>query len=212
MPNPNPKGDRYYGRTAEIYNRKRRRQGWWHIEHEQMAELLDQLPRDLAVVDIPFGTGRFVPLYRERNYSISGVEISQDMIDAAAADLGDAFDGIDARAASAFDVPFDDAQFDLLVSTRFLSNIITFKDAKVALSEFARIVKIGGHGIIQLGHNTGETRMPDENETMDTCMAIEDVDAMLRAAGFEPKERRKVLDGPAENGEMHHILCERIAI
>lgn len=211
MPNPKPKGDRYYGRTAEIYNRKRQRQGWWHVEHEQMAELLDTLPRGLSVVDVPFGTGRFVPLYRARDYQIAGAEISADMIAAAKAELGAAFDGIDARVSSALDIPFADGQFDLLVSTRFLSNIIVFSDAKKALAEFARIVRADGHAIIQLGHNTGTTRMPAENETMDACMSIEDVDTMLRSVGFEPVERRKVLDGPAENGEMHHILCTRLA-
>lgn len=206
--NPKPKGDKYYDRTAEIYNQKRQRQAWWHVEHKEMAELLDRLPRGLSVVDIPFGTGRFVPLYLERDYKIAGLEISDHMLAAARKDLGEeAYAKCDARVGSALEAPFADGEFDLIVSTRFLSNIIVFSEARKALSEFARITR--RYGIIQLGHNIGETRTPDEDETMDTCMSIDAVDQLLAENGFRVVERRLVLEGPAEGGEMHHILCEK---
>lgn len=206
--NPKPKGDKYYGRTAEIYNKKRSRQKWWHVEHEEMRSLLAGLPEGLSVVDIPFGTGRFVPLYLERGFTISGLEISDHMVRAAEKDLGDDFRHCDVKIGSATDIPFADGAFDLVVSTRFLSNIILFPDARKALSEFARITR--KYGIIQLGHNVGDTRTPDEDETMDTCMSKEAVDALLLANDLRVIERRLVLEGPAEGGEMHHILCEKI--
>ena len=206
--NPKPKGDRYYDRTAAIYNRKREKQSWWHVEHQQMRELLAKLPTGLRVVDIPFGTGRFVPLYLEREFKITGLEISPDMVAAAAVALGDDFAACDAKIGSAMETPFKDGEFDLVVSTRFLSNIVTYIDARRALAEFARITS--RYGIIQLGHRTEDTRIPRRRETMDTCMSRDDVDAMLRANGLEPIERRLVLETPETGGEMHHILCEVI--
>ena len=205
---PKPKGDKYYGRVAEIYNKKRDRQKWWHVEHEEMRQLLEKLPKKLSVVDIPFGTGRFVPLYHDRNYKIAGVEISPHMIEAAKKDLGKQFDGCDVRVGTSTDVPFDDGAFDLVVSTRFLSNIITYADARKTLAEFSRITK--KYGIIQLGHNVLETADPAMDQTMDTIMSEEAVDALLREFDFKVIERRLVLEGPAEGGQMHHILCEKI--
>ncbi|MCL3883898.1 hypothetical protein [Marivita sp. GX14005] len=62
------KGDRYYGGTAAKYDQVRQKQAWWHIEQEALGSLLDTLPKGLSVVDIPFGTGRFVPHYLERGF------------------------------------------------------------------------------------------------------------------------------------------------
>ncbi len=205
---PKPKGDRYYGKTAAIYNRKRQKQAWWHVEHEEMRQLLARLPEGLSVVDIPFGTGRFVPLYRDRGYDIAGLEISEHMVDAARADLGDQLDGADIRIGSAMNIPFDDESFDMIVSTRFLSNIITYADARRSLAEFARVTR--RFGILQLGHNTQGDATPKPNQTMDTIMSRDAVDDLLLEHGFVPVERRLVLEGPAEGGEMHHILCEKL--
>lgn len=204
---PKPKGDKYYGRVAEIYNQKRQRQKWWHVEHEEMRSLLATLPKGLSVVDIPFGTGRFVPLYHDRGHKISGLEISGHMVAAAQKDLGEQFKGCDVRIGSALDLPFEDDSFDLIVSTRFLSNIITYGEASKALKEFSRVTR--KYGIIQLGHNIGKTSKPALDQTMDTIMSKSAVDRMLREFGFKVMERRLVLQGPAEGGEMHHILCQK---
>ncbi|MEO0567844.1 MAG: class I SAM-dependent methyltransferase [Pseudomonadota bacterium] len=204
---PKPKGDKYYGRVAEIYNKKRSKQKWWHVEHEEMRSLLSTLPEGLSVVDIPFGTGRFVPLYTDRGFKVSGLEISGHMVAAARKDLGNQFADCDVRIGSAMDVPFDSESFDLVVSTRFLSNIVTYADARKALYEFNRISR--RYGILQLGHNIGETVQPDPNQTMDTIMSKKAVDDLLGEFGFKILERRLVLEGPAEGGQMHHILCEK---
>ena len=78
-----PKGDRYYKEIASKYEEKRKKQAWWHVEQDQMAQLLDQLPDGMSVVDIPFGTGRFVPMYRKKGFEIAGLDASEDMISTA---------------------------------------------------------------------------------------------------------------------------------
>jgi len=90
-----PKGDTYYKDIASNYEKKRKKQAWWHVEQEQMAQLLDQLPDGMSVVDIPFGTGRFVPMYRKKGFKIAGLDASEDMISTAQKILGSDFDVFD---------------------------------------------------------------------------------------------------------------------
>jgi ubiquinone/menaquinone biosynthesis C-methylase UbiE len=204
-----PKGDRYYGRAARAYNAKREKQDWWHVEHEEMRDLLAGLPKNLNVVDIPFGTGRFAPLYKECGHKISGLDISDHMITAAKRALGDDFEACRTEVGSALSTPFHGQEFDLLVSTRFLSHIISYKDARAALTEFARITKT--YAIIQLGQTTAAPRTPAEDEAMACFMAPEAVDDLLRTHGFEPVERRLVVANPETSNEIFHILCGRTA-
>ena len=103
-----PKGDRYYNKTAKKYERKRLKQSWWHVEQEEMQSLLSDLPDGLKVVDIPFGTGRFVPYYKEKDFKISGLDASGDMISTAKEILGDDFKGVDARVGDAAALPFNE--------------------------------------------------------------------------------------------------------
>ena len=159
-----PKGDTYYKEIASKYEEKRKKQAWWYVEQDQMAQLLDQLPDGMSVVDIPFGTGRFVPMYRKKGFEIAGLDASEDMISTAQKILGSDFDGIDARVGDAAALPFKDKEFDLLVSTRFLRDIVVFSVAKDILREFARITK--KYAIIQLGHNRTTGFTPHENSPM----------------------------------------------
>lgn len=202
-----PKGDHYYGRAARAYNAKREKQDWWHVEHEEMRDLLAALPKDMNVVDIPFGTGRFAPLYKERGHKINGLDISDHMINAAKRALGDDFDDCRTEIGTALEAPFKDNEFDLLVSTRFLSHIVSYKDARAALTEFARITKT--HAIIQLGYTTAEPRIPAEEEAMACFMSRDSIDNLLRTHGFEPLERRLVVANPETSNEIYHILCRR---
>ena len=94
-----------------------------------MSQHLDQLPDGMSIVDIPFGTGRFVPMYRKKGLNIAGLDASEDMISTAQKILGSDFDGIDARVGDAASLPFKDNEFDLLVSTRFLRDIVVFSVA-----------------------------------------------------------------------------------
>lgn len=124
------KGNRYYGKTAVKYEDVPAKQPWWRVEQNEMQTLLDQLPRDLKVVDIPFGTGRFVPYYLERGYDVYGLDASHAMISQAAVILGNRFDECRVRTGYSTELPYADGQFDLVVSTRFLRDIIVFSDVK----------------------------------------------------------------------------------
>src|SRR5688572_9163480 len=84
-----PKGNQYYGDIADSYLEIREKQEKWQVEQRIMRELLADIPSGLKVLDVPFGTGRFVPFYLEKKMTVHGVDISQDMVCAAEKALGD---------------------------------------------------------------------------------------------------------------------------
>jgi ubiquinone/menaquinone biosynthesis C-methylase UbiE len=202
-----PKGDTYYKARAQNYNKKRLKQDWWHVEQSAMEALLETLPRGLSVVDIPFGTGRFVPYYDKFGYRIAGLDASADMIGAARAALGPLYDKCSCTVGDAMDLPYADSAFDLVVSTRFLRDIVTFGMAKKMLAEMARVTS--KYAIIQLGNNFDDGRTPDDEEVMGGNLSKAAVDVTLLAHGLRVKDRRLVLSEP-EIGEIYHILCEKI--
>lgn len=202
-----PKGDTYYNKVAKNYDKRRKNQEWWGVEQEEMKSLLETLPKGLSVVDIPFGTGRFLEYYKEREYSVSGLDSSLHMINAARDSNGALMDGVDVKTGDAAELPFKDGSFDLLVSTRFLHDIVTFRHAKTILGEFSRVTK--KYAIIQLGESTGEGRMPDDDETMRGALSPAGVDKLLKEHGFVAKDRRFVKENKNEDSKIHHILCEK---
>ncbi|PCD75929.1 class I SAM-dependent methyltransferase, partial [Pseudothioclava arenosa] len=107
-----PKGDTYYNKRARNYEARRLKQEWWHVEQDEMKSLLETLPRGLKVVDIPFGTGRFVPFYDELGYQVHGLDASGDMLVAARESLGALYEKCSCTIGSAADLPYEDGAFD----------------------------------------------------------------------------------------------------
>jgi len=203
-----PKGDRYYNDTAARYERKRLRQDWWHVEQTEMRALLEDLPTKLSVVDIPFGTGRFVPFYDERGFTVAGLDASGDMLSAAKASLGEALFGkCTCITGDAANLPYADGQFDLIVSTRFLRDIVLFADAKKMLSEMARVTS--RYAIIQLGEDPNGDRIPEDDEVMGSHMSRDSVDALLLSNGLKAV-RRSHVKGMDDGGQIYHVLCEKV--
>ena len=202
-----PKGDTYYKGVAKNYEKRRTKQGYWQVEQTEMRSLLEGLPRGLKVVDIPFGTGRFVPFYAEFGYDISGLDASGDMIEAARESLGPLFDRCKCVVADAAELPFDDGAFDLVVSTRFLRDIVTFGVAKKILAEMARVTR--KYAILQLGNNIDADQIPRDDLAMGGAFSMSAVDTLLQDHGFKVINRRLIRTAP-EIGEIHLTLCEKI--
>lgn len=203
------KGDSYYGKVAANYEMRRSKQDWWQVEQDEVKALLDTLPKDLTVVDIPFGTGRFVPFYLERGYTIYGLDASPEMLATAKSILGDSFDKCHVTTGSAMDLDFADGQFDLLVSTRFIRDIIVAGDAKSALAEFARVTK--RYAIIQLGENTQARSLKvDDDYILENRLSSAGNIKMLKSVGLKVVEKRLVKSDPDQNSDIYHFLCEKI--
>jgi ubiquinone/menaquinone biosynthesis C-methylase UbiE len=204
-----PKGNKYYGPVAENYVRRRKKQQWWHQEQDAMEQLLKKLPDDLTVLDVPFGTGRFTKMFDAKGYDIYGLDISGDMLAAARKENGDALiDACTLEIGRSDDLPFKDGQFDLLVSVRFLSNIIVKDIAVESLKEFRRVTD--GHAIIQLAYTHGDGIDVPGNEVMDDRMSKADTLTMLNKAGFDVIDQIGVKDVEENNSTIYMFLCKTI--
>lgn len=136
-----PAGDNYHQRIARSYLAQRVHKPIWQAEHNAVASLLDRLPRGQSVLDVPFGTGRFVPLYLARDMAVTGVDISDSMLNEARRALGSSADAVTMLRADASRLPFEEQAFDGVVSVRFLGSIIPFSQVAPVLREFRRVVR-----------------------------------------------------------------------
>jgi ubiquinone/menaquinone biosynthesis C-methylase UbiE len=203
-----PAGDSYYGERAENYLATRLKQEYWHQEQEVFQEILQALPRDLRVLDVPFGTGRFVPFYLEHGFKIHGLDSSEDMIAVASKELGAEFSACEVVVADALDLPFEDQYFDLIVSFRFLSHIVSASDARLILKEFHRVCR--KQVMIQLRVRRGDALAidpPSGDQTYGDRLTYAQVEAELQAAGFRIKREWKLEERETYGRSV--FLCER---
>ena len=132
-------GDAYYGKTAYQYEEKRKVEDIWQYEQAIVKNLLNHIPDETTVLDLPIGTGRFVDFYLEKNMQVHGLEISKDMITAAEQNLGPLFASCNVVIADATKkLPYTDNVFDAVVSFRFLK-FFSYHVARNILREFHRV-------------------------------------------------------------------------
>lgn len=124
--------DVYYGPIAEGYEAAREVKAKWKAEQAAMERFLTEGP----VLDVPFGTGRFVPIYRAKGIEYTGIDISGDMLAQARARHGE----VNASIGSAFDLRFGGSEFKTAVCVRFLE-WIPLDRAKVVLDRLRGIAE-----------------------------------------------------------------------
>lgn len=120
--------DVYYGTVAEAYDASREVKPKWKAEQAAVNRFLTDGP----VLDVPFGTGRFVPIYRARGFEFTGIDLSSDMLAIARRK----YPGVNAKIGSAFDL--DDSKFATAVCVRFLE-WLPLDQASVVINRLRRI-------------------------------------------------------------------------
>ena len=132
--------DHYHGDVAKDYLNKRLQQKSWHIEQDILRELLADVPEGSRVLDVPFGTGRFVDMYLSKGMSIYGVDISADMLAAAKEALGTSYERCNIHLGSAESLPYEKDFFGLVVCFRFFG-LISMEMANNVLGEIHRVTR-----------------------------------------------------------------------
>ena len=132
--------DVYYGSVAANYDASRSSKAKWRTEAEAAEQFITAGP----VLDVPFGTGRFVPLYRAKGLDYHGVDISPDMLALARAKYG----AVNCTAGSVHDLT--DGEFATAVCVRFLEWIPPSEAKRVLdrLRQRARVLVVTiNHGV-----------------------------------------------------------------
>ncbi len=190
-------GDKYYGRLARKYQKRREKKKWWHQENKVVKDFLHALPEGVTVVDVPFGTGRFVPFYLEKGMRVHGLDSSPEMLGAARELLGEDFEKCETVVGDAAQLPYEDNFADLVVCFRFLQSIIPYKTVKTVLREFHRVTRSQALLELKVRHDSlKNVRSPGEDRSIRDTMKMEDIRSLLENAGFEiedaiPVSRRK---------------------
>lgn len=128
--------DRYRGRIAAAYDKRRSRQSKWKAEHKSLDAFLGHIGPGRSVLDIPVGTGRFLALYAKHGLSAIGMDVSEDMLAQARAKDG----GADLRLGDALNIALPAASVDVAVCVRFLT-WVTAGEMRQVLAELSRVAR-----------------------------------------------------------------------
>lgn len=130
--------EKYIGAVALDYDAKKTSKQKWANEQAAMHRLLLELPTGLNLLDVPIGTGRFFDFYRARALTVTGADISEDML-AIARSKAKGF-GIAPQLdkTSITELPYADETFDCCVCFRLL-NWLEPTDFGRAIHELARV-------------------------------------------------------------------------
>jgi ubiquinone/menaquinone biosynthesis C-methylase UbiE len=132
----------FEGRSSRVYDVAARRllRGMYR---RFAADIAATAPDSGAVLDIGTGPGvLLVELAKRRpDLTLTGVDLSSDMVTAAVRNLAAFGDRATARVGDATDLPFPDGSFDLVVSSLSLHH---WDHPEAAAPELARVLRPGG--------------------------------------------------------------------
>ncbi len=179
-------GDVFRGSIAATYLADRIGNPLWDSEHESVRKYLSWVEDGTSVLDVPFGTGRFVPLYIEKHMVISGIDISAEMLAVAHATLGDVYHAMEIRIGLAENLPYLDQHFDVAVCVRFLESIVPYDLVASCLAELRRVTR--RYAIVRLTNRISglpPTEAPSANEKMGSRFFLHEVAAFVQKTGWK---------------------------
>ena len=206
-----PIGDEYYGEKAENYLNHRGQEEFWAREEEALARTLGQISDIETVLDVPFGTGRFLELYHGKGLSIFGLDSSKDMVGIAEEHYGDILCKSDVRIGLSTELPFEEEMFDLVVSFRFFPWVISFGDVKKTLTEFHRVLKSEKYAIFEFsvsGKSDEILEVADRHILWDKFNERQ-IKVLLRDHGFHATKIEHIYDDE-ENPNVTMFVCRKV--
>lgn len=148
-----------------------------------------------SIADIPVGTGRLTLSLAKDGFTVTGLDVSQQMIDRAAErwSAWPAEDQPTLVVGDAESLPFEDASFDLVVSLRLLGHLPPETRLRV-LREFRRVSR--EHVVVAFYHRQsiqGWIRRRRRGSTPWHPVTLAAIDNELAAVGLRRVERRFML-------------------
>lgn len=132
----------YKDKTAEDYDRKRSKRKKWKREMAAIQTLASEFEPGASVLDIPLGTGRFLPLYSAGGHAVYGIDISGDMLRQAVEKKSSHHNNVYMVMGEAEHIPLPDNSIDYAVCIRLL-NWVTKPVFNEVVKELLRVARKG---------------------------------------------------------------------
>jgi ubiquinone/menaquinone biosynthesis C-methylase UbiE len=132
----------YRGKTAQDYDRKRRKRKKWRLELDAVETMITHFDAGSSILDLPLGTGRFLPLYKPGNHRVLGLDISLDMLQQARDKLQENVRQPAMAMGDGENIPLKDLSVDYVVCIRLL-NWLTHEAMKKVIAECDRVARKG---------------------------------------------------------------------
>ncbi|GMV38411.1 MAG: hypothetical protein AMXMBFR64_01270 [Myxococcales bacterium] len=129
----------YYDAFSERYE-DQRHEGYHVFLDEMETRTVEPYVRGKSVLEAGCGTGLILERLKPLARSLVGVDLSHGMLRRARER------GHQVVQASLLELPFPDATFDTVCSFKVLAHV---EDARAALAELSRVVKPGGHLVLE---------------------------------------------------------------
>lgn len=126
----------YLGEAASTYEARRKGKALWRQEDQILLRILQETSPQETVLDIPVGTGRFLPFYRDHQLRVVGIDLSADMLAIAKPRGHDAV----LKRGDIRNIPAGDKSVDVSICFRLLY-FMKLGDVKKALRELARVTR-----------------------------------------------------------------------
>lgn len=182
----------YCGQVARSYDEDRRRQVKWSAEDAIVGELIADLERGAHVLDVPVGTGRFLPRYLAQGLRVTGLDINRDMLAVARSKVV-AGDAVELAEGNVLALQLADASVDVALCIRLL-NMIEPGEMVRALQELQRVARRRVIISLRVGGDPGKLTRPQDVATV--------IDALL--PGW-----LMALDRPVHKDRYRMIVLER---
>lgn len=153
-----------------------------------MQHFIAALPEltDAHILDIGIGTGALARRLAERGAMITGIDISQKMLDVCA----EKYPAFDLRIGTFTQIPAPDAAFDGIIAG-FAFHEVLIAERRVACDEMARVLKPGGYVCIvdimfasAAATQAAKAVIGKAWDDEEDYALVGDLDTLLRAAGF----------------------------
>jgi ubiquinone/menaquinone biosynthesis C-methylase UbiE len=140
---------KYKGEMAGDYDKRRSKRKKWKREMAAVEAIVSGFEAGASIVDVPMGTGRFLPFYTKGRHPVLGLDISMDMLRQAAgrakkltnSRVGEK-NRINMVIGDAEAIPLPNKSMDYVICIRLL-NWVTKPISEKILKEFQRVARKG---------------------------------------------------------------------
>jgi len=132
----------YIGARAKLYEVRRKNRRVWREEQKIILKFLREISqinnKNIKILDIPVGTGRFFEFYKKLNFLVTGIDISKDMLKEAEKKNKLLKLNAKLKKGDIINIKIQNKSMDLVLCIRIL-NLLNFNNFSKALNELVRV-------------------------------------------------------------------------